>query len=155
MHPGVRRALAVVCLVALLTALVVTYSAGAPTHVTSVSSHEAVTDSDGNVGERVAFWARANAVDGDTLTLRFEDATVTVVGVDADVDPGDVIQVAGTIRSDGTVAADRVVVAEGERRPWLYGVSAAGLALVAGLFFRSWTLAPNRLAFVPREDEDA
>ncbi len=85
-----------------------------------------------------------------------DDTDLTVVGAETTAEPGDVIQIYGTIQPDGTVAAERVVVSERTSLVQLYAVSIGALALTVVVFFRSWTVDRRRLTFVPREgDEDA
>jgi hypothetical protein len=155
MRPGLRRALAVVCLVTLLSVLVLHYSAAGATHVTTLSSREKVVSPAAHVGDSVYFWTRADTVAAGTMTVTVAGTRLTVVDVGADVDPGDVVQVAGTIRPGATVAADQVVVSPRERRSRLYGVSVLGLLLAVGGFLRAWTVDVTDAGFVPRGGEDA
>lgn len=153
MRPGPRRVLAALCLFALLAGLALHYSAAGSDRVTTLESRDRVASPAAHAGETVYFWARVDAVDDGTLTVRTAGTTVTVVGHDADAEVGDVVQVAGTLRADATVVADRVVVSPRERRPRLYVVSALGGALAAGAFLREWGVDPRRIAFVPREED--
>jgi len=147
---------ALVALAVVFFGLLVHYGAVAPQHELVQQSATKLESPDKHVGASVHVWARVARNDdvlvvdeiGDTPNL-----TVTVVGAETAAQPGDSIQIYGTIQPDGTVAAERVVVSEQSSLRRLYAVSIGALALTIVVFFRSWTVDFRRFAFVPREED--
>jgi hypothetical protein len=153
MYDGVRRVLALTVLVFVFSGLMLHYGGAAPQHELTRESIVKLQSPDAHVGETVHVWADVQRND-DALVVRVGDGTgTTVTGAETTAQPGDSIQIFGTIQPDGTVAAQRVVVSEQSSLRRLYGVSAGALALTVLVFVRSWTVDLRRLAFVPREDD--
>jgi hypothetical protein len=88
----------------------------------------------------------------DALVIGAANGRFTVVGIDTTVEPGDSIQVYGTIRSDESIAAERAVVSEQSGLRGLYAISTAALVLTVGVFFRFWQIDFQRLAFTARRE---
>lgn len=132
------------------------YAGAAPQRELTRESIVKLQSPDAHVGETVHVWAEVTRNDDALVVLVGDDTDLTVVGAETTAEPGDVIQVYGTIQPDGTVAAERVVVSERTRLLRLYAVSIGALALTVVVFFRSWAVDLRRLVFVPRESgEDA
>jgi len=130
------------------------YGATAPDH-DQLRESLAKLDSPGDhLGEDVYLWVTVEN-GGDPFVGRAGGQSVTVTGAGATVQPGDSVQVAGTITAPGRIAADRTVVSDRGNLTGLYAVSAVALGLVAVVFGRSWTVDPGSLSLVPREDDDA
>lgn len=115
-------------------------------------------DYDEYVGEQVLLFGDVESIDrtADRATIEVEadngPFTVTVEGIDADVEPGGVVQVYGTVRPGQTIAASNVVVVEAssENRLYQFAVSGVGAVLVLAAFFRYWRIDWAALTFEPR-----
>lgn len=98
------------------------------------------------IGEQVLIFGDVESIDrtAHQATIEVEaDAgsfTLTVEGIDADVEPGGVVQVYGTVRSGHTIAASNIVVVEASSGTRLYTFAASGFGAVLALaaFFRYW-----------------
>ena len=155
MHDGARRVAGILLLALVFVGLMVHYGGAAPQQELTRESVVKLQSPDAHAGETVHVWAEVQRNDG-TLVVEVGDDIETAVGAETTAEPGDSIQIYGTIQPDGTVAAERVVVSERSNLRRLYAVSFGALALTVLLFVRSWTVDGRRLAFVPREDgEDA
>lgn len=79
---------------------------------------------------------------------------LTVREFDAQVQPGGVVQLRGTLAADRVIVADtvRVVNPAGSSLLFKYGVSLVGAALVTALFFRYWRIDLRELSFEARSD---
>lgn len=114
------------------------------------------------VGSETLLWGAVQSVDRDTgtATIRLETPAgpleLSVTDFDADVEPGGVVQVYGTLQPGHTIEATNVVVVNpaGASATLKYAVSAVGAVLVLVLFLRRWRPDTGQWAFVPREDED-
>jgi len=108
-----------------------------------------------HVGEEVFLFGTVEAVDEDAGTARVRvdaDGTSFVLAVrpfDADVRPGGVVQVVGTLRAGHTLDAETVRVVNPAGSSVLYKAlrSAVGALLVVAAFFRHWRLDVGALAF--------
>lgn len=115
-------------------------------------------DYDEYVGEQVLLFGDVESIDrtADRATIEVEadngPFTVTVEGIDADVEPGGVVQVYGTVQPGQTVAASNIVVVEASRgnRLYKFAVSGVGAVLVLAAFFRYWRIDWAALTFEPR-----
>lgn len=156
MRDGLRRIVAVGILLALLAAMTVHYGAVAADdgHDTTQVDARKLAHYEDHVGERLYFWARVVNANEEKLVVRSAGRTLTVEGADARATPGDVVQVYGTVRSNGEVTADRVIVSKRPNLHYLYAVSAVGLLLVIAAFFREWDIQWRRLLVTPLEDDD-
>ena len=160
---GLGRRLAVATALALvLLAMALHYGAVDARHDQADAGHRALAEYDRHVGETVYFWGRvADAdADGTSITVAASGRTLAVTvnrwaRPDRGVRPGDAVQVYGRLEPGGAVDAERVVVSPAAGLRYLYAVSAVGLLLALASFLRSWRFDTGRLAFVPREDEDA
>lgn len=149
MRDSVVRVLTLLILGALFVGLMIHYAGAAPANEFSRESVAKLGSPGDHAGEEVYVWARVQRND-DTLAVLVAGEPVTVVGAETTARPGDAVQVYGTIQSDGTVLAERVVVSEQSGLLGLYAISTVALVLVAVLFLRSWAVDTDRLAFVPR-----
>lgn len=147
------RVAGIVVLSVVFLGLMAHYSVAAPTHERTKQSVVTVQSSGDNVGETVYFWATVER-NGEAVIVRTGGTRLSVVGTDTAAEPGDSIQIYGTIQSRGTVAAERIVVSERSRLWRLYVVSALALALAVAVFVRFWAIDARSLAFVPREGGD-
>lgn len=149
MHDSVERLVGVAILGALFVGLMVHYGAAAPDHELTRQSVAKLETPGSHVGEPVYFWATVEDV-GDGLAVRAGGQHLTVVGADVAAEPGDPVQISGTVRPGGSVAAERVVVSERSRLAGLYAVSAVALAIALVVFGRHWRVDLRRLAVVAR-----
>ncbi|MFB6301651.1 MAG: hypothetical protein ABEH78_02135 [Haloferacaceae archaeon] len=143
------RLLVVLLALASLGTMMVDYAAREPQQGPSPSALAA--DYERHVGERISFWATVVAVGDGTFTVRVEGGRLTVVGSDVAVEPGDSVDVYGTLRSNRRLAAERVLVSRTENRLYMFAVSVAAVGLALAAFRRHWRLDRRRLAFVPRD----
>lgn len=119
------------------------------------SSDDIEASYDDHVGEEVFLFGTVEAVDEDAGTARIRvDADggsfdLTVRPFDADVQPGGVVQVVGTLQEGHTLDAGtvRVVNPAGSSDLFKYAVSTVGALLVVVAFFRHWQLDVSNLAF--------
>jgi hypothetical protein len=153
MHDGTQRALALVVLALVFGGLIIHYGGAAPQHELTRESSVKLQSPDAHAGETVHFWAEVQRNDDALVVLVGDGTDLTVVGAETTAQPGDSIQIYGTIQPEGNVAAQRTVVSERSGLRRLYAVSIGALALTVLVFFRSWTVDIRRLAFVPREGE--
>lgn len=153
MHDGAQRGLALIVLAVVFFGLMFHYGGDASQHELTRESIVKVESADEHVGEEVHVWARVDSNDDALVVLVGDDTALTVVGAETAAQPGDSIQIYGTIQSDGTVTAERVVVSEQSGLLRLYAVSIGALVLTIVVFFRSWTVDFRRFTFVPREDD--
>lgn len=153
MHDGARRVVALLALTVVFFGLMVHYGAVAPQHELTRESIVKLDSPEAHVGETVHVWAEVQRNDGALVVLVDDRIDLTVVDTATRAEPGDSIQIYGTIQPDGTVAAERVVVSERSSLRRLYAISTGALALTIVVFFRSWTVDIRRLTFVPREED--
>lgn len=110
------------------------------------------------VGEQVLLFGDIVSIDQTAHQATIEvDAdggpfTLTVVGIDADVEPGGVVQVYGTVQPGHKIAGSNIVVVEASSKNRLYkfAVSGFGAVLVLVVFFRYWRIDWSSLTFEPR-----
>lgn len=116
------------------------------------------TDYEEYVGEQVLLFGDVESIDptADRATIEVDSDNgpfaVTVEGIDADVEPGGVVQVYGTVRPGHTIAASNVVVVEAssENRLYKFAASGVGAVLVLVAFFRYWRIDWAARTFEPR-----
>ena len=155
-RPRVRTVAIVLGLVVLCGLFV---AAGALTPNPELNDHpggEAVgPDPGAYVDQEVSLGGQVVGTDPVRVEVEYgtgETFTVTVTGVDRPVTDGDHLSAFGTLKDEGTLAADRVIL----RQPWelsyMYVVSfVAGLWVLARTV-RRWRFDADRLGFVPREE---
>ncbi|WP_459191563.1 hypothetical protein [Halosimplex sp. J119] len=160
MHPLVR-VVGVVALLGAVVGLCVHYDATESDNVPYPTEEELATDYETHVGE-VGFLSgtvEGSDADADRATVTVEsdegDFRMTVDGFTAQVRPGGVVQVHGTLEADRTIAAENVAVVNpaGGSKPYKYAVSAVGATLAVALFFREWRFDADSLAFETRPSE--
>lgn len=152
----VRRAVAILVLLAVLGALFVAAGTDTPNPAANdYPGEDEVGPSPATyVGERVSLSGRVVAADPVRIEVEYgtgETFTVTVTGVDRPVSVGDHLSAFGTLTNESTLAAERTIV----RAPWelwyMYVVSfVAGLWVLARTV-RRWRFDADELAFVPRD----
>lgn len=83
--------------------------------------------------------------DSGTLTLNVE-------GIAAQVEPGGVVQVYGTIKPEHTIDASNIVVVEASpgNRLYKFAVSGVGAVLILAAFLRYWWINRASLTFETR-----
>lgn len=151
-----RLALAVVLLAATL-GLCVVEDATHRQRAAAPTAEEVATDYESAVGQQTLLTGVVESVGEDSVTLRIESRgpsiTLTATGADPAVDPGGVLQVFGTLEPEQTIAAERTVVVSqsGSDETYKWAVSAVGVALFLGLFFRQWTVDYRALRVEVRE----
>jgi hypothetical protein len=108
-----------------------------------------------HVGERTFLFGTVQETDraNETVAMLVEtergQLPLSVSGVDRAVQPGGTLQVYGTVRPEGRLAAESVVVVNpaGSSALFKYAVSLVGVVLVAVLFFRHWRIDLDGLGF--------
>jgi hypothetical protein len=110
-------------------------------------------------GERVLLIGEVTADGpGDSLEMELETSSggtveINVQGIEADVDPGGVVQVYGTLEEGGTVqqAEWTVVVNQGpDGQLYKLAISALAGVATAGLFLYHWRIDARKLSFEVR-----
>ena len=133
---------------------------GATDRWASPTAEEIDASYDRYVGETVLLFGTVEAVDegADAATIRVEheegEFEMDVDGVDADAEPGGIVQVYGTLEPDRrmTVSETVVVTESGGAELYKFAVSLVGAALVLALFFRHWRIDLDTLGFEVRDD---
>jgi len=118
------------------------------------------TEYDQYVGQQAFLWGTVESVDAasntGTIAVDYTGGSfeLTVQHFDADVRPGGVVQVVGTLQSGHRLDAQtvRVVNPAGSSLLFKYGVSLVGAALVTVLFLRYWRIDLRTLSFEVRSD---
>lgn len=157
MKPWARAGLAVL-LVVVLFGTFVHYDAVEDEHHPYPAEERLAQEYDAHIGERALLFGTVQAVDGTELVLRVESDAgpfeMTVPSGSADVEPGGVVQVYGTLGPDHTIDPARIEVVNraGGSALYKYGVSALGALLVAVSFFRYWRLDTEEWALEVRSD---
>lgn len=154
MHPLVR-ALGVVLLLGAVGGLCVHYAVSSSANHPYPTHDDLAADYGAYVGEDVRLFATVERVDvsAERATVRVDSSEgafgMTVEAFDAQVQPGGVVQVYGTLRADHVVTAENVAVVNpaGASKLYKYGVSVVGALLVLVVFFRSWAFDADALAF--------
>jgi hypothetical protein len=162
-------------LVAVLLGLFVHYGASADAHKRYPGNEAIATAYDDHVDETVQIGGvvrspTVNGFDGEsdtangsgeanatmTVVLRGWESfgTLTVRGADRTVARGGTVQVIGTLETDRTITAERVLPVNPNSwsEPYKYAVSVVGAALILVVFFREWRIDTGGLAFEVRED---
>jgi hypothetical protein len=141
-----RRLLAIAAVVAAcLLATVHFPAADEPNR--DAATFEEVASGDASAGDDAYFWETVRRVDGDAFVVGDRGERVRVTGSDRDVAPGAVVQVAGTVGDDGAVAADRVVVSDGDGRRYMFAVSGLAGLLALALVAARWRFDRDALLF--------
>ncbi|MFB6129287.1 MAG: hypothetical protein ABEJ28_00505 [Salinigranum sp.] len=151
------RVLGIAVLVAALLAMSVHYGAAWADHEryrTSVERIEA--NYDAYLGRPVYLWLTVDSTsDGGFVAGSGGGGTRRLaVASDANVSPGDVVQVYGVLRPGDRVDAERVVVHDRGNRLRMDVVSGVGALLALGAFFSRWRVDRRSWAFVPRDATD-
>lgn len=143
----------------LLVGLFVHYGATAGAHQPYPDNEDVATAYDSHVGEtvQVSGVVKQSTANGTMAVVlrQFESfGRLTVWDADETAAPGGTIQVIGTLESDRTVTAERVLAVNA--RSWSelykYAVSVVGAVLILATFFREWTVETGPFAFEVRED---
>lgn len=115
-------------------------------HWPYAGSDDVVTEYDSHIDDDVFLFGTVNSVTGDTVRFTIEsDGKTRELRVQESglaVTKGGVVQVVGTLRPNGLVAADNVAVVNpaGASKLFKYAVSLVGAVLVLVMFFRHWTV---------------
>ena len=116
------------------------------THWPYANSDDVVTEYDSHIDDDVFLFGTVKSVTGDTVRFTIESDGKTrelrVQESGVAVTKGGVVQVVGTLRPNGLVAAEIVAVVNpaGASKLYKYAVSLVGAALVLVMFFRHWTV---------------
>lgn len=138
-----------------LAGMAVHYGATEADHYPYTPTTDLAADYDAHVGERTYFWAGVTAVEDDGLRVENYAVDLRVRADPTGVDPGDTVQVAGTVRPDHTVDAARVVVSPRPNRRYMFAVSGLAALLVGGAVLRYWRIDLRTLTVRPRERDSA
>jgi hypothetical protein len=144
-HRRGRRLLGLVAVVAVCLLAVVHFPAAYEPN-RDAATYQEVASGEAAVGEDAYFWETVYAVDGDAVAVGDRGEHVRVTGSDRELAPGDVVQVAGTVSGERTVAADRVVVSPGDGRRYMFAVSGLAGLLVLALVAARWRVDRDALA---------
>lgn len=131
---------------------------GATDHWRYPTSEEVTAEPASHDGDRVMAFLVVASVEADgTMTARWGGHPLEVQGLDpaavSELEPGALVQVAGTLRAGSTVIeADRLVVDFGTTRDlfYTYAVSILGGLLAATQFLRYWRPDWTHLRFEQR-----
>lgn len=121
-------------------------------------TEDLVTNYEGFVGEETLVFGTFQVRNGGEATIRVShgdtEIDVTVTDFAGQVEPGGVVQVAGTIRPDRVLDAERVVVVNPSPGAQLFKYAASGLGALVflGVFFRYWRVNLGDLTVEVRED---
>jgi hypothetical protein len=106
------------------------------------------------VGDRTHLWTEAVGAENGTLLVETDGLSLRVSAPSpAAVEPGDRVQLYGTIAPDHRFETANYHVQSGDSIVYMYGVSVLGSILAAGLFLRRWRIDVEGRQFVPRGDE--
>ncbi|QCC46844.1 hypothetical protein DV707_03705 [Halobellus limi] len=107
-----------------------------------------------HVGERVHLWGEVVETGDGTVVLAADPLRFAVSDPPPRaVDPGDSVQVYGTLRPDRRMETTAYDVQSTGRIGYMYGVSVLGALLAAAGFLRRWRVDRSGWRFVPREGE--
>lgn len=152
-----RVAMAVL-LVTVLFGSTVHYDMAEDDHDPYPQNEDLATDYDAHVGEQTLLFGTVQSVENDQVVIQVEsDAApfeMTVPNATAEVQPGGVVQVYGTLGPERVIQPERteVVNVSGGSNTYKYGVSAVGALLVVILVFRYWTIDTEEWAIEVRAD---
>lgn len=124
------------------------------------STDHLVTSYGDHVGDQTFLFGTVERVDREDRRARIVadsdhgEFAMTVDRFGADVEPGGIVQVYGTLEPDRRMTADEVVVVNPGARSnhYKYAVSLLGALLVVVAFFRHWRIDPDALTLQPRND---
>ena len=135
-----------------LAGMVTHYPRVADDHAPYTQDAELAEDYDAHLGEETYFWAGVTAVESDRIRVDNYaiDVWVHVEDPPAGLEPGDTVQVAGTVRPDRRIDASRVVASPRVNRLYMFAVSGLAALLVAGLTLRHWRVDLRTLTVRPR-----
>lgn len=144
----------------LLLAVCATMSADYARHVDDhrpyPTHEELAADYEAYVGADIHFWARVSMSDAGSITVDYYGTSLEITDLEqgaVGASPGDTVQVYGTIRPDGRIAAESVVVSSRVNREYMYVVSVLAIVLTTLTFFRAWTFDWSSAAFIPRDGQ--
>jgi|APHM01.1.fsa_nt_gi hypothetical protein len=135
-----------------LAGMVTHYPQVADDHTPYTQDAELAEDYDAHLGDETYFWAEVTAVESDRIRVDNYAIDVWVYTDDPPpgLSPGDIVQVAGTVRSDHRIDASRVVASPRANRRYMFAVSGLAALLVAGLTLRHWRVDLRTLTVRPR-----
>ena len=150
------RFVAIGVLTAVLFGLFVHYGAVADEegHATTQSAERLLASPAEHTGEQLYFWGTVTTTTQDSFEVSVDDRIVGITGSQASVEPGDVVQIVGTLQKGGVVTANRIVISQRANLEYLYVVSAIGLLVALGVFGRSWTINWDSLHLTERGNDD-
>lgn len=156
---SLRGRVAIVAVLAvLLVGSFVHYPVGADARQPYPGPNDLAADYGAHVGERTLLFGSVLETGDDTYHIEVSSDRGPIefraTGVEADVDPGGIVQVYGTLGANHTIAAENVVVVnpDGGGNLYKYGVSAVAAVLILAFFFRYWTVDTDARAFEVRDD---
>lgn len=137
-----------------LAGMVTHYPRAADGHTPYTQDAELAADYDAHLGEKTYFWAEVTAVGSDRIRVDNYaiDVWVHVEDPPPGLEPGDTVQVAGTVRPDRRIDASRVVASSRVNRRYMFAVSGLAALLVAGLSLCHWRVDLRTLTVRPRRD---
>jgi hypothetical protein len=104
------------------------------------SPEEVNRDYQVHIGEDVNFWAKVVAVREGGIVVNYGDTPLLILAPDLTVNPGDEIQVYGTLRPGHQLSPEHIVVSPQSDRLYMLFVSVIGVLLSLALFIRHWEI---------------
>lgn len=149
-----HRLFVIFLLFVVLLAMFIHYGAVAsqPGHDRLKESNKKLESYEQHVGDRLYFWGQVVSSSGEDFAVRTSGRRLRVTESEATVREGDAVQVAGVVRPNHVIEAEKVVVSPQLNIQYLYIVSALGAVLTAFLFSQSWSAQWRELQFVPRQE---
>jgi hypothetical protein len=144
------RAFVLCLLVSTAGGMMIDYANHAQDQSPYPSSEEVNRDYNIYIGEKVNFWAKVVAVREDGIVVNYGDTRLLILAPDLIVNPGDEIQVYGTLRSEHRLLPERIIVSPQSDRLYMLFVSVIGVLLSLTLFVRHWEINKDSWTITPR-----
>lgn len=149
------RALVAAALFLSLLAMCVHYGDVAQERDPYPTSEALQSDYADHVGAPFYAWGTVVSAGPEGIVVSARGVTLTVPEPVPGADPGDSIQVAGTLAADHRLVAERIVLSDETNLLALYVVSALGALLAVAFFRRHWTVDRSGWCLVPRDRDGA
>lgn len=152
-----RRVVSVVVLLSTLAGLCVHYGAVAAEKDPYPTGAQLASEYDQHIGDEYYEWVTVEQVDADSFSFAVQSSPpvlITVTERPAGVNPGDVVQVYGTVAPDRRLVPTRLIESDRSNLRALYLVSAVAVLLTGSITRRYWRLHTTDWGLVPREPED-
>lgn len=138
METWLERLLVVSVLLLALGGMMVHYGAVHEAHFPYTPTTDLRDDYTAHLGEMTYFWAEVTAVGEDRFEVENFALQMTVHGPTDGLQPGDTVQVYGSVQPGRTIAAERVVVSNQLNRLSMFVLSALAPVVLALVWWRHW-----------------